>query len=45
MHPEKYQAHDSQEQLRKAELSLKSITTGLTPDEMQELKYLEQLET
>ncbi|MCJ0538468.1 replication initiator protein A [Enterococcus cecorum] len=44
-HPEKYQAHDSQEQLRKAELSLKSITTGLTPDEMQELKYLEQLET
>lgn len=44
-HPEKYQAHDSQEQLRKAELSLKSITTGLTPDEMKELKYLEQLET
>ncbi|WP_171335355.1 hypothetical protein [Enterococcus cecorum] len=44
-HPEKYQAHDSQEQLRKAELSLKSITTGLTPDEMQELQYLEQLET
>lgn len=44
-HPEKYQANDSQEQLRKAELSLKSITTGLTPDEMKELKYLEQLET
>ncbi|MEO5297203.1 hypothetical protein [Enterococcus cecorum] len=44
-HPEKYQVHDSQEQLRKAELSLKSITTGLTPDEMKELKYLEQLET
>ena len=44
-HPEKYQAHDSQEQLRKAELSLKSITTGLTPDEIQELKYLEQVET
>lgn len=44
-HPEKYQVHASQEQLRKAELSLKSITTGLTPDEMKELKYLEQLET
>ena len=44
-HPEKYQANDSQEQLRKAELSLKSIITGLTPDEMKELKYLEQLET
>ena len=44
-HPERYQAHDSQEQLRKAELSLKSITTGLTPDEIQELKYLEQVET
>ena len=44
-HPEKYQAHDSQAQLRQAELSLKSITIGLTPDEMQELKHLKQLET
>ncbi|WP_171378671.1 hypothetical protein [Enterococcus cecorum] len=44
-HPEKYQAHDSQAQLRQAKLSLKSITIGLTPDEMQELKHLKQVET